>query len=353
MELRIDYATLIFPDGSLSPDSVEQILTEGKESLRWVRCGASDRAPLTSPMGIRWLDNNGFKECPHKLEFSGVGCEHFELLLPAFRQISDCRVTRVDFAFDVVMSRSDWRDFITSAFYASMNQDRLRKRFRLAGEGEAMTIYIGSRHCPKFFRIYNKTLEDPLYLKNNKVQCNEDQCVIRYEIELKSWKSTGKDKIRVFDPGVMFDWYFDDGDGQDQLSEWIKKAWLSFGNEVLLPEGLADAQFSFRYDTKAKFCSNSGSDPVSYIVRNLYEYPHVFDRTLQYVANKFGKYLPYILADDSLRDFCFKQCAFKFGFVPDFYFEPSKPAGWDDLIDVDFEDADFFGGDFIASESFG
>ena len=106
--VRLDWATVNFAPGSMSYTKVGKILLGG-ESLFWKAKGISANAKLYSPLGLRWLENNGYAELPHKLEVSGVGCNHFAPVLPDLVNAAEHRFSRLDFAFDVLIPRAAWR----------------------------------------------------------------------------------------------------------------------------------------------------------------------------------------------------------------------------------------------------
>lgn len=341
IQLRMDYATF-----NLSPcfsrGIVSDYLLPGGD-LCWSYRGLNENSVQTSPMGLSWMNNSGFEKRPRCLRVSGVGCEKFMFTLPNLFNsctVDQVHISRVDFAFDVVMKRAAWRDFICKAFSASMNSSRARKKFTLAGEGEAMTIYIGGRRSAKYFRIYNKTLEDPLYQLEGDRELCEDECVIRYEVEFKHYKWVD----RNFDPTPLFMWYYSDLEEDHQrLTDFVFDAWNSFGDEVLLPQDFQNSEFSLRVRDKSVILFNSVEpDPsykIQYTIDQLYDYPHEFNRSLNYVVERFGKYIPYIISDPALLQSCEAACKFRFGFVPEYEILKSRPAGFYDLDGLD--DSDF------------
>lgn len=343
--LRLDYCTMNFERGTVDINMVESSLLGDDVSFHWTRKGLSDTAPVYSPFGVRYMDNNGFYERPHRVDVSGVGCEKFIFTLPRLKAVSEkMGFSRLDFAFDVILSRQEWRDFICKAFASSLNSDRERKRYKLTGDGESMTIYIGSRRGSKFCRIYNKTLEDKEYRymdsDGNEVEILEDQYVIRYEVELKRYK---RDHGRLFDPSPLFDMYYSEDQLQhDVLFKTIRDIWLSFGDSILLPEDFQNAEFVTLFDTKIKIlcndkCVNSDCitdfDLFRVTEQKLHDFPHTFDRTLEWIVDRLGKYIPYILTDQRLVDRCNSACVNAFGFVPEYYLECSFPSGFYDLDD--------------------
>lgn len=346
-QVRLDYATFNFLAGKMNQWEVGRQLL-GQADIGFQRKGLNEGSPLNSPLGLRWMENSGYSEMPHKLEVKGVGCEHFALTLPNLRSAVECRFSRLDFAFDVITDRAAWRSFLCGAFNSSMESERCRKRFKLTGDGEAMTVYIGSRKCAKYFRIYNKTLQDPKYKYNvdgQDVDVLADQCVIRYEIELHRFK----DSHHTFDPSPLFDWYYS-SEKHNDLVEFLKKEWLSYGNDILLPPGFEDADFTFRIDEKNKNFVHSGEEsPLEIVHKELHDYPRSFEHTLAYIADRFGAYIPYLIADQEYRNHCFEECERKFGFAPEFYIEQVTPI-WKELDDLDEPEFTPFVGDQLQFE---
>ena len=333
--VRLDYATVNFAPGSMSYTKVSKKLL-GEDGLFWKRKGINENSPLYSPLGLRWMENNGFAELPHKLEVSGVGCSHFAATLPGLVADVEHRFSRLDFAFDVLIPRAAWRVFICRAFESSLNAFRERKQYRLSGQGEAMTIYIGSRRSPKFFRIYNKTLEDPKYTYmegGQEKDVPDDMCVIRYEVELKRHNANCQKEMRVYDPSPAFEWYYGDDEAQNRLCEEIRKLWLSFGDDVLLPQGFADAEMAcLTHNTY--FVQQSQVQRLQEVKERLHDYPRSFEHTLEFLVSRYGKYIPYIVSDPEYMKECHESCELQFGFVPDYYLEQTKPQGFYDMDEV-------------------
>lgn len=351
-QLRLDYVTINFDSGKMDRLTVSKKLAGASDILRWTSKGLSDNERYVSPLGLRWLGNSGWSDAPHKLEVTGVGCEHFAATLPALRDRECSHFSRLDFAFDVVMDRARWRDFICQAFSASMNSDRQRKKYRLTGTGEAMTIYIGTRTGSKFFRIYNKTLQDSRYEYHDAetdevVPLGDNECVIRYEVELHRKKRIDGNHVRLFDPSGMFDAYYSvDPADEKALFDTVRNMWLSFGDEILLPDGFEESVFSRRIMSKTKnfvqLQTPAGQVEAREEVKlRLHEYPHTFDRTLQFIVHRYGSYIPYILADKEYVNDCLALCEVRFGFVPEsVVIDP--PAGWEDLsAEEEIDDDDF------------
>lgn len=341
--LRLDYATFAFTPGSVDLNRVQSVLAGGAD-LAFRQFGTYDSSPYQSPLGLYYKPDCGSKENPHILQVSGSACEHFRETLPCLGKVlrdggEQAHFRRLDFAFDVIMSRSDWRKYLSDCFLYSMEQNRQRKKFLLQGSGEAMTIYIGSRNSDRYFRVYNKTLQDPSYLFINPdgstTSFSDDQCVIRYEIECKRQNRTRAGQRVVSDPSPMFDWYYSDS---QLLFDEVKKQWLSFGNEVMLPAGFEDA--SFVTDIDAKHLHPLLGDIVSSykevcyanVSVRLQDYPHGFERSLEFAAQRYGAYVPYLLRDQRLLTICKQAARERFGFDIDFYVD------FDDTARYEFEE---------------
>lgn len=334
MRLKLDYATFVFEKGVLRWGDISEKLSGGMP-LKWVTAGISEHAPMVSPFGLRWMENNGFAERPLRLDVSGVGCRKFEGTLPVLRDAEKQHFSRLDFAFDVIMDRKAWREFICHAFQDSLESTRHYKKYSLSGSGEAMTIYIGARRGSKFFRIYNKTLEDSSYVprddEGREIMLEPSQCVVRYEVELKRHNVHRNGVKTIFDPSALFDWYYSsDPAEQAKLLEVIKDMWRKYCPAEYLP----DLELLIVSKTK-NFVQSSKAEIYETIKTGAHDSPHTFDHTLAYVVDKFAKYIPYILADEKMREECFAECQKAFGFEPEYYFETSKPSGWDDLEDID------------------
>ena len=127
-------------------------------------------------------------------------------------------------------------------------------------------------------------------------------------------------------------------DDSQLLFDEVKKQWLSFGNDVMLPVGFEDA--SFVTDIAAKHLHPLVGDIASpynevcyaNVSVRLHDYPHSFERSLEFAARRYGAYVPYILRDQRLLDLC-KQAAFeRFCFDIDFFVD------FDDTARFEFED---------------
>lgn len=316
--LLLDYATFNFEAGSMTPSKLGEIVLN--DDLRFKSVGLSENSPRVSPFGVSWLQNSGFSARPHRVQFSGVGCSHFEPLLPVLRESATNHLSRLDFAFDVVIKKKDWVDFVANAFKESCNSERIAKKITIAGSGQAMTVYIGSRRCAKYCRIYNKSLENPNYELPVGGFVADDEYLIRYEVEFKRFKGKGQD----FDPSFLFDSYFSD---QSTVIEFVKDVWRLYGEEFLLPCPVDDLELVCRYDKEYKFCSNDELHRVA--EDHLYDSPRVYDSTVSYIVSKFGKYIPLIIADPLYRGLCLQACENYCGFKLDLVVGCSESAFYD------------------------
>lgn len=355
MEIRLDYVTFNFSANCMSTYEVGKTLLGDNSLMRWASHGLNENALITSPHGVSWLNNSGFAPRPHRLQVSGLGCNKFAYTLPML--VSSCAknggettFSRIDFAFDVIMKRDQWKSFIVHAFESSLKSDRKYKVYNLIGHGEDMTIYIGNRTSPKYFRIYNKTLQDPnyIYSENEKqIDLDVDQCVIRYEVELKRklWNRNGN-KV-VYDPSPFFYQYYE---ADDTLAQMIKELWLSFGDDVLLPVGFKDAELTLMSKNK-NFASISRSAAIEITEENVVKAPYLFDNVKNYVIEKFGQYIPFIVADRIDMQICEDKCKARIGFVPeydiDFLSATRLDDDSDDLYDLELPWEDAICTDFV------
>lgn len=355
MEIRLDYATFNFSANCMSTAEVGKTLIGDNSMMRWESHGLNENALITSPHGMSWLNNSGYAPRPHRLQVSGLGCAKFAYVLPML--ISQCAknggettFSRIDFAFDVIMKREQWKSFIVHAFESSMYSDRERKIYNLIGHGEDMTIYIGNRTSPKYFRIYNKTLEDSDYIYTENgvpVKLEDDQCVIRYEVELKRklWNRNGQ-KV-VYDPSPFFYQYYE---ADEQLADIVKELWLSFGDECLLPDGFEDEKLQLLSKNK-NFVSISAPAALEITEDQVVKAPYSFDNVKNYVIEKFGQYIPFIVSNRIDFAVCEAKCKSRIGFVPeydvDFLVAPYLNDDSDDLYEIDLPWTDQICTDFV------
>lgn len=321
--IRLDYATFAFTRDSVSLGKIQQCLSGGVD-LGFRQLGTSERSPLQSPYGLYYKPECGSIENPHVLQVSGVGCEHFRETLPCLAKVmrdggEQAHFRRIDLCFDVIMKRSLWRSYLAKCFTYSMENQRQRKKFLFQGSGEAMTVYIGSRNSPRYFRVYNKSLQSPSYEfvspDGTISPVADDECVIRYEIE-SSWKRiTRKGQLSIYDPSFLFDWYYSDS---DFLSRYVLDSWLSFGSDVMLPYDFENAEFVTDISVRNLHPVENIASPYSDVVfANVSARkdcaPYSFNKSLEYAASHYGCYVPYILRDERLLAICRDAAREKFG----------------------------------------
>lgn len=322
--LHLDYATFAFTRDSVNLGKIQQCLSGGAD-LGFRRLGNSINSPLQSPYGLYYKPECGSSENPHILQVSGVGCEHFRETLPCLAKVlrdggEQAHFRRIDLCFDVVMKRSEWRSYLAKCFTYSMESQRQRKKFLLQGSGEAMTVYIGSRNSPRYFRVYNKTLQSPSYefvsWDGITSPVADDECVIRYEIEFSWRKFIRKGQLVISDPSTLFDWYYSNS---VFLSDYVRDSWLSFGSDVMLPDDFENAEFVTDICSRNLHPVVDIASPYSDVVfANVSARkdctPYSFDKSLEYAASHYGAYVPYILRDERLIAICRASAREKFGF---------------------------------------
>lgn len=64
----------------------------------------------------------------------------------------------------------------------------------------------------------------------------------------------------------------------------------------------------------------------------LQDYPHAFERSLEFAAQRYGAYVPYLLRDQRLLTICKQAARERFGFDIDFYVD------FDDTARYEFEE---------------
>lgn len=321
--LHLDYATFAFTRDSVNLGKIQQCLSGGAD-LGFRQFGNSINSPLQSPYGLYYKPECGSSENPHILQVSGVGCEHFRETLPCLAKVlrdggEQAHFRRIDLCFDVIMKRSEWRSYLAKCFTYSMENQRQRKKFLLQGTGEAMTVYIGSRNSPRYFRVYNKTLQSPSYefvsWDGTTSPVADDECVIRYEIESSWRKHIRKGHLVISDPSNLFDWYYSNS---VFLSDYVRDSWLSFGSDVMLPDDFENAEFITDICSRNLHPVVDIASPYSDVVfANVSARkdcaPYSFDKSLEYAASHYGAYVPYILRDERLIAICRDAAREKFG----------------------------------------
>lgn len=299
--VKLDYATFAFEQGSISIPKIEDALAQC--DLHFAQTSnASENSPYNSPAGLFYKPNNGAKQSPHSLQVSGHGCELFRSTLPRLASLMQDghefgHFSRLDFCFDVVMSKKRWREFYLGVILASVdemnNPDKARKcrKFMYQGYGDSTTVYIGRRTSSAVFcRIYNKTLQDPekkfCSASGELLVCPDDSYIIRYELELKYTSRVNSSGRTVYNPSSLFWYYYED---PDRLFAYLRKVWNRYGNASLLPDGWEDMEFVTDLEARRILFTKDLLRPLSVdLVQKFSVSIHTEEQKMSYVANVFG-----------------------------------------------------------------
>lgn len=299
--VKLDYATFSFEQGSISIPKIEDALAQC--DLHFAQTSnASENSPYNSPAGLFYKPNNGAKQSPHSLQVSGHGCELFRSTLPRLASLMQGghefgHFSRLDFCFDVVMTKQRWREFYLGVISASVdemnNPEKARKvrKFMYQGYGDSTTVYIGRRTSSAVFcRIYNKSLQDPenkfCMASGKLVDCLDDSFIIRYELELKYTSRVNSSGRTVYDPSSLFWFYYED---PEKLFAYLRKVWNRYGNETLLPDGWDDMEFVTDLEARLIPFTKDLSHPLSDDLAKKFSVAiHTEDQKMHYVAYTFG-----------------------------------------------------------------
>lgn len=299
--VKLDYATFAFEQGSISIPKIEDALAQC--DLHFAQTSnASENSPYNSPSGLFYKPNNGAKQSPHSLQVSGHGCELFRSTLPRLASLMQDghefgHFSRLDFCFDVVLTKQRWREFYLGVISASVdemnNPEKARKvrKFMYQGYGDSTTVYIGRRMSSSVFcRIYNKSLQDPetkLCLGSGELlECPDDCYIIRYELELKYTSRVNSSGRTVYDPSPLFWFYYED---PEKLFAYLRKVWNRYGNDILLPDGWEDMEFITDIVARGLHYSKDLMYPLSDDLAKKFSVSiHSDVQKMSYVANVFG-----------------------------------------------------------------
>ena len=299
--VKLDYATFAFEPGSISISKIEDALAQC--DLHFAQISkASENSPFNSPAGLFYKPNNGAKQSPHSLQVSGYGCELFRSTLPRLASLMQDdhefgHFSRLDFCFDVVMTKQRWREFYLGVISASVdemnNPEKARKVRKIIyhGYGDSTTVYIGRRTSSSVFcRIYNKSLQDPekklCVASGELLDCPDDSFIIRYEVELKYLSVVRPGRRTVYDPSPLFWFYYED---PENLFAYLRKVWNRYGNEMLLPDGWEDMEFVTDLEARCIPFTKDLSHPLSDVVSQEFSVSiHTDEEKMTYVANFFG-----------------------------------------------------------------
>lgn len=346
--VKMDYCTMAFTAGTCSLQALSNCLA-GDTDLHWMQIYNSEKSPYHSPLGLYYNDACGSVQNPHVARISGVGCEHFRTTLPI---LYDClqsggeqaHITRLDFCFDILMTKSAWRSFLAQCFAHQLEtlDSRRRKRYVVHADGDSSTVYIGARSSDRYFRIYNKSLEDRQFqyrdpLSGVSVEVPDDFYIVRYEVELKRKTRTSKGVDKTLDLKPYFVSYYSDG---NLLCDELRKIWLSFGNEIVLPPEFAESELVTDIVNYGISCAGDMVSPLrevlyTNIAAKYHEYPHEFESKLSYAADKYGKYVPYILQNKELFRRCLASAYSVYGWDLPIYIEIGGRNKLDDQLDFD------------------
>lgn len=299
--VKLDYATFAFEQGSISIPKIEDALAQC--DLHFAQTpNASENSPFNSPAGLFFKPNNGAKQSPHSLQVSGHGCELFRSTLPRLAALMQDgheygHFSRLDFCFDVVMTKQRWREFYLGVISASVDEmnnpvkARKVRKFMYQGYGDATTVYIGRRTSSAVFcRIYNKSLQDPekklCAASGELLDCPDDSYIIRYEMELKYTSRVRAGSRSVYDPSPLFWYYYEDS---EKVFAYLRKVWNRYGNETLLPDGWEDMEFVTDLEARHIPFTKDLSHPLSDDLAKKFSVAiHTEDQKMKYVANTFG-----------------------------------------------------------------
>lgn len=301
MVVKLDYATFAFEQGSISIPKIEDSLAQC--DLHFAQTSnASENSPYNSPAGLFYKPNNGAKQSPHSLHVSGHGCELFRSTLPRLASLMQDghefgHFSRLDFCFDVVMTKQRWREFYLGVISASVDEmnypEKARKvrKVMYHGYGDSTTVYIGRRISSAVFcRIYNKSLQDPekklCVASGELLDCPDDSYIIRYEIEFKYTSRVNSSGRTVYDPSPLFWFYYED---PEKLFAYLRKVWNRYGNVTLLPDGWEDMEFVTDLVARRISFIKDLSHPHSADLAQKFSVSiHTEEKKMSYVANVFG-----------------------------------------------------------------
>lgn len=346
--VKMDYCTMAFTAGTCSLQALSNCLA-GDTDLHWMQIYNSEKSPYHSPLGLYYNDACGSVQNPHVARISGVGCEHFRTTLPILYDRlqtggEQAHITRLDFCFDILMTKSAWRSFLAQCFAHQLEtmDTRKAKRYVVHADGDSSTVYIGARSSDRYFRIYNKSCEDPNYLlldpdSGDPVYVPDDYYIIRYEVELKRKTRTLRGQVVTLDLKPYFESYYSDG---SLLCDELRKIWLSFGNDIVLPPEFAESELVTDIVNYGISCDGDTISPpreVFYanIAARYHEYPHEFESKLSYAADKYGKYIPYILQNKELFRRCIARAYSEYDWDIPIYIEIGGRNKLDDQLEPD------------------
>lgn len=334
MRLLLDYVTF-HTSSDATPYQVEQVL----ESDLCLTVGRKLGLQV-SPFGVSYLPDTGGKgqtsfDYPSRWQFSGDGCRNYTPKLINLYDAFPSYCKRVDVAADFVMKKTEWRrmcsvayqisifdpsddDFSWTSIPEELEEFALRQRKHihvLSSKNDGTTIYAGVRGSPYYFRIYNKTAEDPRYISfdddGNVVEVPSDSLLIRFEAELSWVRKCRSNRVDVYDPTPYFLSFFG---RSNRLKEDLYDIWTSYFPAQWLPFDFEDIQNAVL--TKELFCSISGDFTELAAIREEAAQSKACVKPVDYVVDYFGKYVPFIVASPSLWSICCDKFQRAFGVKP-------------------------------------
>lgn len=298
--VKLDYATFSFEQGSISISKIEDALAQCDLHFSQIS-NASENSPFNSPAGLFYKPNNGSKQSPHSLQVSGHGCELFRSTLPRLATVMEAHenghFSRLDFCFDILMTKERWRELYLGVISASVDDmnfpEKARKvrKIMYQGYGDSTTVYIGRRTSSAVFcRVYNKSLQDPekkLCLASGEfLDCPGDSYIIRYEIEFKFTSRVRSGSRSVYDPSPLFWFYYED---PEKLFAYLRKVWNRYGNEILLPDGWENMEFLTDIEARNIQYTDDFWHPLNDDLAKKFSVSiHTEEQKMSYVSNVFG-----------------------------------------------------------------
>lgn len=357
--LRMDYCTIGMDEQTGNVVDVTTALT-GCQPDDWKNIYDSqndDKMIYNSKLGgLRWQENSGYAKKPRQLELKGTSFDALPTTISSWLPDmlkKDINVSRVDFAIDLIVVKREWTRFVDDFMdYKDREcQDKMSGKRRPAFlpstdvryGGAATTLYVGTRKSCKFYRTYNKSLQNPNYRPIDRdgrfVDVPDDCFVIRAELQLNRKTLHIGDTKYEFSVAELAKSY---ADGNLQYcGDWVLNQWAGLSQQGIpviddlleLYSGRAEC-FS-ELATKALFCSNlpetdspdddtilDSTDGSTLCWRpiEIYKKIGVVDNSIEacirWIGKQYGHYIPFMLADVSDVEAMYLKCYEKFHFIP-------------------------------------
>ncbi len=345
--VRLDYASLLFAPGTIDLPRISSALTGDDDLLTWQPHAKPEnvdaRTPLSCPDGLYFRPDCGYDKAPHYLAISGCACEHFRSTLPALADIAystspNTHFKRLDFNFDVRMSKKQWRAYLADVFVHQW--DTRRTKIVLMGSGDASTVYVGARASEIYCRVYNKSLEDPdfrgLNPDGSPMIPDDDEYLIRYEIEFKYKTRMVGGRDASYDPSPLFGSYY--GDPSALYAE-ISRVWQEKVDSVVLPAGFETAEFVTDLSVSnlpVWTLDNQIPERKRIIAQNTDFVQKDFWKKLRF-SRRFAPYFPYYFCHPEWIADALRLARARFGFQGSVELVYTPPK-FDDINDLSFDD---------------